>query len=99
MHYKSFHFMFFLMFSLSFLFYFLTRFVRLGEYDTKQNPDCIGNDGTDCASPYRDYAVEYTVYHPDYVVSIEYLYSIHDIALVRTKKTVLFEGKVKHTER
>lgn len=74
-----------------FLFYSL--FVRLGDYDKSQNPDCSGNDKTDCAPPFEDYDVEYTIEHPVFINHDYYASMINDIALVRTKKNVLFRGR------
>lgn len=64
-------------------------FVRLGEYDTGNNPDCSKDNATDCAPPFRDYDVEYQVNHPNYESQLG-----DNIALIRTKKTILFEDHI-----
>lgn len=65
--------------------------IRLGDYDTQTNPDCSENEETECASPYEDYEVAYTVLHQDYF-NQPMDYAINDIALIRTKKAVYFDG-------
>lgn len=60
--------------------------MRLGEHTWYQTVDC--NDDHDCAPPVRDYKVECVVWHQNYNEKTE----LHNIALIRLGKNVVFEG-------
>lgn len=60
-------------------------FVRLGINKLKQYQNCLLKKDND-----RDYDVEYAVIHQNHNIGGDR--SPHNIALIRTKKTVLFEG-------
>lgn len=63
--------------------------MRLGEFDTQGNPDCIQEqEGYDCADDAREYEVEKVVVHPFYEEASVNQY--HDIALIKTKKTITY---------
>ncbi|XP_050331523.1 serine protease easter-like isoform X1 [Bactrocera neohumeralis] len=64
--------------------------VRLGEWDTKTNPDCeVDVRGEkDCAPPHIDVPVESAIPHPRYDPNS--LNQINDIALLRLKNAVTF---------
>lgn len=63
--------------------------VRLGEYDTQGDPDCIQEEsGFDCADRAIDYAVEKIIVHPYYNASGRDKHD--DIALIRTRKTITY---------
>ncbi|CAD7085331.1 unnamed protein product [Hermetia illucens] len=63
--------------------------VRLGEYNTNTEPDCIQEiNHVDCADSAVDVAVENIIIHPDYNESARDMQ--HDIALLRLKQNVRF---------
>lgn len=63
--------------------------VRLGEYDTQGNPDCIQEqDGFDCAEEAMEFEVEKVIVHPYYDEKSRNKH--HDIALIKTKKPVKY---------
>nr|XP_036223913.1 serine protease easter isoform X6 [Bactrocera oleae]XP_036223914.1 serine protease easter isoform X6 [Bactrocera oleae] len=68
----------------------LVSAVRLGEWDTKTNPDCeVDVRGEkDCAPPHIDVPVESAIPHPRYDPNS--LNQVNDIALLRLKNTVTF---------
>lgn len=61
--------------------------MRLGEYDTQGDPDCIQEvDGYDCAPAVKEYEIEKTIVHPYYEeMSIS---QHHDIALIKTRRRI-----------
>lgn len=66
--------------------------MRLGEYNTKTNPDCLDDNGyADCNEPHQDYGVEEAIAHPGYDVNDIKRYN--DIALVRLSRPVRYTGK------
>ncbi|TDG40257.1 hypothetical protein AWZ03_013327 [Drosophila navojoa] len=64
--------------------------VRLGDWDTTSNPDCItGRNGkTDCNDPYVDVGVSERIPHPQYPGNTRD--QLHDIALLRLSREVAF---------
>lgn len=62
--------------------------VRLGDYDIDNVNDCNVNDPADCAPPTRLYDIEYIVQHQGYSRETRH----NDIALIRLKNEVLFDG-------
>ncbi|XP_017874639.1 PREDICTED: serine protease easter [Drosophila arizonae] len=64
--------------------------VRLGDWDTTSNPDCItGRNGkTDCNDPYVDVGVSERIPHPQYPGNTRDQF--HDIALLRLSREVAF---------
>lgn len=63
--------------------------MRLGEYDTQGNPDCIQeNEGYDCADESKEYGVEKTIVHPNYEEGSQSQH--HDIALIKTKLPIKY---------
>lgn len=61
--------------------------MRLGEYDTQGDPDCIQEqDGFDCADDAKEYDIEKTIVHPYYEeMSVS---QHHDIALIKTRRSI-----------
>lgn len=59
--------------------------MRLGEYDTSTNEDCV--DG-DCADPVQTIPIEDIITHPEYNPKT----SRHDIALIRLANPVPYTG-------
>ncbi|KAH8304946.1 hypothetical protein KR018_011657, partial [Drosophila ironensis] len=57
--------------------------VRLGEYDTSKNPDCIDSN---CNQPIQEFGIEETIVHPEYDPSNSD--RLHDIALLRLDRPV-----------
>lgn len=67
--------------------------VRLGEYDTQGNPDCIQEqDGYDCADEAMDYEVDKVIVHPYYDEASRNKH--HDIALIKTIKPIKYSTYV-----
>lgn len=64
--------------------------VRLGDWDTTSNPDCItGRNGKrDCNDPYVDVAVSEKIPHPQYPGNSRD--QLNDIALLRLSREVAF---------
>ncbi|KAJ3647411.1 hypothetical protein Zmor_019290 [Zophobas morio] len=61
--------------------------VRLGEYNTETNPDCVSNSlGTDCAPPVQDFGVEEQIVYRSYDSEDSDHY--HDIGLIRLDRDV-----------
>ncbi|EDV94551.1 GH19111 [Drosophila grimshawi] len=68
--------------------------VRLGEWDTSMNPDCIQerNGRRDCNDPYVDVPVSQIIAHPQYPVTEKDQH--HDIALLRLRNAVTFTASI-----
>lgn len=66
--------------------------MRLGEYDTETERDCIVNEGfgEDCAPPPINVPVEDRIAHEDYDPYDTNQY--HDIALLRLRRDVTYSG-------
>lgn len=65
--------------------------VRLGEYNTRTNPDCVVDNGyQECADSHQDVGVETAIAHPGYNDGSKSRY--HDIGLVRLSRPVEFTG-------
>lgn len=64
--------------------------VRLGEWDTTTNPDCVKERSgkTDCNDPYVDVQVTEVIPHPQYPGNARD--QLHDIALLRLRTQVAF---------
>lgn len=63
--------------------------VRLGEYDTQGNPDCIQEEqGYDCADESQEYDIEKTIVHPYYTEGNPSQH--HDIALLKTAVPIIY---------
>ena len=63
--------------------------VRLGEYDTQGDPDCIQEeDGFDCADKAEEYGIERAIVHPYYNATA--LSQHHDIALLKTDRPIKY---------
>lgn len=68
--------------------------VRLGEYNTETDKDCITNEfGSDCAPDPVNVAVEERIAHEEYQPNDSNQY--HDIALLRLKRDVSFSDYIK----
>lgn len=66
--------------------------VRLGEYNTETDTDCINNGfGEDCAPPPVNVQVEARIAHESYEPNNINQY--HDIALLRLRREVKFSGE------
>jgi hypothetical protein len=58
------------------------KFVRLGEFNLDDNPDCIQElDEQDCADPPIDFGVANKIIHPMYTVNSQNHH--HDIAIIK----------------
>jgi len=68
--------------------------VRLGEFDTEQDPDCerdlLSREET-CAPPPQDFGIERIIVHSRYEASSNNKYN--DIGLVRLDRDAQFNGK------
>lgn len=65
--------------------------VRLGEYNTATDIDCINNGlDEDCAPPPVNIAVQETIVHESY--NPDDINQYHDIALLRLRRNVKFSG-------
>ncbi|XP_058813839.1 serine protease grass-like [Topomyia yanbarensis] len=62
-------------------------YVRLGEYDTRTDPDC--DEYMDCAPPFTRYTVEEYMYHPNFSRMIR---SGNDIGLLRLSRSIDFNN-------
>uniref|UniRef100_A0A1I8MM78 Peptidase S1 domain-containing protein n=1 Tax=Musca domestica TaxID=7370 RepID=A0A1I8MM78_MUSDO len=62
--------------------------VRLGEWDLRQDPDCVVDTRgrRDCFDPYTDIRIDYAIVHPSYIPTS--LYKFNDIALIRLVDSV-----------
>uniref|UniRef100_A0A182PTS3 CLIP domain-containing serine protease n=1 Tax=Anopheles epiroticus TaxID=199890 RepID=A0A182PTS3_9DIPT len=60
------------------------RYVRIGEYDTRTDPDC---EEDTCAAPIQRYGVEDALFHPNFTRIVR---SGHDIGLLRLNRTIDF---------
>lgn len=66
--------------------------VRLGEYNTSQNPDCVVyEDYNDCAPPYQEFSIEESVWFETYTPRNQNRWN--DIALLRLDRNVTYSGK------
>lgn len=66
--------------------------VRLGEYNTESESDCIQElDFYDCADPPQDFGVEKIIPHDAYRPDASDQHN--DIALLRLDRNVVFSGK------
>lgn len=68
--------------------------VRLGEYDTRSNPDC--NDfitGSVCNDPYVEVAVSQIIVHPEYLADAKH--QPNDIALLKLQTAVRYTNYIK----
>lgn len=75
-----------------FFFFFRRQRVRLGEYDIKNTTDCVYNFGIpDCTDPIQRIDVEKIIVHEGF--SYRNLDKVHDIALIKLKRSVKFTGK------
>lgn len=71
------------------VFFYFRENVVLGEYDTRNETDCVEFQGAkQCAPPARIYKVSHYVTHPGWQQRGE-----DDIALVRLAERVHFNGK------
>ncbi|KAH8401578.1 hypothetical protein KR009_006679 [Drosophila setifemur] len=61
--------------------------VRVGEYDSRTNPDC---EGRHCMPPAEDYSIEKASHHVHYVP----LTFANDIALIRLNRNINFRGRI-----
>ncbi|XP_058467759.1 CLIP domain-containing serine protease B9-like isoform X2 [Malaya genurostris] len=62
-------------------------YVRLGEYDTRTDPDC--DEYMDCAPPFTRYGVEEYTIHPNFTRMVR---SGNDIGLLRLNRNVQFNN-------
>ncbi|XP_062536371.1 serine protease 7-like isoform X2 [Armigeres subalbatus] len=60
-------------------------YVRLGEYDTRTDPDC--DEYMDCAPPYQRYTVEESLFHPNFTRVVR---SGNDLGLLRVNRVIVF---------
>lgn len=69
--------------------------VRLGEYDTQTNPDCIpdGYNSVVCAPPIVTLGIEQTIVHENYSPLSKH--QLNDIALIRLARDVQFSDYIK----
>lgn len=71
------------------------KFVRVGEYDLNNNPDCtILGDYCDCTDGIIDLKPKRTIVHPDYVAGA--VSQHHDIGLVQLERPVEFTAFIRH---
>lgn len=67
--------------------------VRLGEYDTQGNPDCIQEQGGyDCADDAKEIDVQKILIHPFYQENSTNQH--HDIALLRTTEEIKYTNYI-----
>ncbi|XP_053675734.1 serine protease 7-like [Anopheles nili] len=62
------------------------RYVRVGEYDTRTDPDC---EEDTCAAPIQRYGVEDAIFHPNFTRIVR---SGHDIGLLRLNRSIDFSS-------
>ncbi|XP_053660811.1 serine protease 7-like [Anopheles marshallii] len=62
------------------------RYVRIGEFDTRTDPDC---EEDTCAAPIQRYGVEDAVFHPNFTRIVR---SGHDVGLLRLNRTIDFSS-------
>uniref|UniRef100_A0A6E8VGX8 CLIP domain-containing serine protease n=1 Tax=Anopheles coluzzii TaxID=1518534 RepID=A0A6E8VGX8_ANOCL len=62
------------------------RYVRIGEYDTRTDPDC---EEDTCAAPIQRYGVEDAIFHPNFTRIVR---SGHDIGLLRLNRSIDFSS-------
>ncbi|XP_055616070.1 serine protease 7-like isoform X2 [Toxorhynchites rutilus septentrionalis] len=65
------------------------QYVRLGEYDTRTDPDC--DEYMDCAPPFQRYNVEEYKVHPNFTRVVR---SGNDIGLLRMNRNIVFDSDV-----
>ena len=68
--------------------------VRLGEFDTEQDPDCetdLLSKEVTCAPPPQDLLIERIIVHPRYAAGSNNRFD--DIGLVRLDRDAQFNGK------
>jgi hypothetical protein len=71
--------------------------VRLGEFDTEQNPDCetdLFSGAETCAPLPQDLGAQRIIVHPEY--EARSISRFNDIGLVRLDGEVQFNGKCRH---
>lgn len=67
--------------------------VRLGEYDTTSNPDCIGQSGYQvCADPIVQIPIQEIITHEDYIPNSKG--QPNDIALLRLSRDITFTNYI-----
>lgn len=74
----------------TYVIYFFSTYVRLGEWDLDNDPDCPENQG--CNETPLDINVERIIAHKDFLKEGNHLNMHHDIALLRLKEPVQFTG-------
>uniref|UniRef100_A0A182RZC9 Peptidase S1 domain-containing protein n=1 Tax=Anopheles funestus TaxID=62324 RepID=A0A182RZC9_ANOFN len=62
------------------------RYVRIGEFDTRTDPDC---EEDTCAAPIQRYGVEDAVHHPNFTRIVR---SGHDVGLLRLNRSIDFSS-------
>jgi hypothetical protein len=70
--------------------------IRLGEFDTEQDPDCerdLLSGEESCAPPPQDFGIQRVIVNPNYDSRTK----LHDIGLVRLDRDAQFNGKLQHT--
>jgi hypothetical protein len=68
--------------------------IRLGEFDTEQNPDCekdLLSGQESCAPPPQDFGIERIIVNPSYEART--INKHNDIGLVRLDRDAQFNGK------
>lgn len=66
--------------------------VRLGEWDIRQEVDCVKLQGFDfCNEAPQNFDIEETVIHPDYNIRSANRYG--DIALIRVNRDIKYSSK------
>jgi hypothetical protein len=71
--------------------------VRLGEFDTEQNPDCepdLLTGAETCAPLPQDFGAQRIIVHPEY--EARSISKFNDIGLVRLDRDAQFNGKYQH---
>uniref|UniRef100_A0A182SBP3 CLIP domain-containing serine protease n=1 Tax=Anopheles maculatus TaxID=74869 RepID=A0A182SBP3_9DIPT len=62
------------------------RYVRIGEFDTRTDPDC---EEDICAAPIQRYGVEDAIHHPNFTRIVR---SGHDVGLLRLNRSIDFSS-------